>query len=134
MNGPSKSIRVEAGDLGSEYKLRMVLSSQEHQIGRGEIERVGNAAVITILSSVGPRSDVVGGGSLGDIFCCCFCNNVGIVAYIELAKANGKTGRGDKWTRGIKLSEGVKLRVAPKTDGLGVKLANSRHCVLLQEM
>ena len=46
-----------------------------------------------------------------------FGTDVGIVAYIELAKANGKTGRCDKW---INLSEGVKLRVAPKTDRLCV--------------
>ena len=105
----------------------MVLSSQEHQIGRGEIERVGNAAVIF---SVGPRGDVVDSGSLGDILCCRFGTDIGIVAYIELAEANGKTGRGDKWTREINLSEGVELRVGPRTDGLGVKLANGRHCVL----
>ena len=75
---------------------------------------------------------MVGSGSLGDILCCRFGTDVGIVAYVELADSNGKTGRGDKWTREINLSESVELRVVPNTDGLGVKLANGRHCVLLE--
>ena len=76
---------------------------------------------------------MVDSGSLGDILCCHFGTDVGIVTYIELADPNGNTGRGDKRTREINLGEGVKPRIGPRTDRIGVKLANGRHCVL-QEM
>ena len=115
-----------------------MLASQELQIGRCEIERVGNATV-HVISSVVPRGDVVDGGSPGDILCCRFGTDVGFVVYVELTDPDGKTGRGDKWTSEIDLTEGVRLRFGPRSDGLGVKLANrealreGRHCVL-QEM
>ena len=114
---------------GFQIRVAPVLASQYLQIGRRKIERVGNAAEI---NGVIPRGDMVDSGIFRDILYLRFSTDVGAVAYIELADPNGKTGRGDIWTREIDLSEGVKLRFGHRTDGLGVKLANVqvRHCVI----
>ena len=131
--GDKRARKVDTGGgrgIGDRNQVTEVLASQEIQISRCKVERVGGAPVICRVT---PRGDVVDSGSLGDILCCRFSTDVGILAYIELADPYGKTGRGDKWTRKINLSEGVKLRFVIRTDGIGFKFANGRHCVL-QEM
>ena len=79
--GDKRARKVDALG-GRRFRVRNqvthVLASQELQIGRGEIERVGNVAV---SSSVVPRGDVIDSGSSGDILCCRFGTDVGIIAY-----------------------------------------------------
>ena len=131
--GDKRACKVDAfGGRGVEVRSKVthVIASQELQIGRGDIERVGNA---TVKSGVVPCSGVVIGGSSGDVLYRHFGTDVGIVAYVEITNANGKTGRGDKWTSEMYPSKGLRLRFVARTDGLGLKLANGRHQVF-QEM
>ena len=130
--GDKRALKVNARGgrgFGVRNQVAHVLASQKLQIGRGEIERI---EITDVISSVAPRGEVVDSGSPGDIFCCHFGTDVGIFGYTERTDPSGKTGRGDKWTCEVDLSESVKPRFCIRADGIGVKLANlnGRHCVL----
>ena len=68
--------------------------------------------------------------SVGDVLNGCFDADVGFFVYIELPDPVGKTRGGDELAREVNLSEGVRLRLVPDTDTLGVELADSRHYAL----
>ena len=124
--GEERALKVDASG-GRVLGVVDVLAVQELQVGGSKIERVDNA---TVKNSVGPRSDVVDTRSLGDVFNRRFDTDVGAFVYIELTDPMGKTRREYEWTREFDLSKGVRLRLIPLADALGVKLADGRHCAI----
>jgi len=124
--GEERALKVDASG-GRARGVAGMFAGQELQVGRSKIERVDNA---TVKGSVGPRGDMVDTRSLGDVFNRRFDTDVGAFVYIELTDPMGKTRREDEWTREFDLSKGVRLRLIPLADALGVKLADGRHCAL----
>jgi hypothetical protein len=128
--GNERALKVDAhggGGCGVRIQVAVVLAGQELQVGRSKIERVNDAAV---KNGVGPRGDMVDTRSFGDVLDRRFDTNVGFSVFIELTDPMGKTRRGDEWTREGDLTIGVRLRLVPRADTLGVKLADGRHCAL----